>query len=480
MAGKKPLSKDRAIALCWKKGLLSYKLREHQMPVYLALWDAINKKGQSKYVINCARRFGKSFISVLVAVEFAIRKKNAQIRFAAPTQKELIKIIRPIIAIIYEDAPEGLKPKWSKVDGAYRFPNGSELHIAGVNADHADDLRGTASHLNIVDEAGFVDDLNYLVKSVLTPQTLTTGGKTLLVSTPPKTPDHPYYEYARDAEQNGRYSKFTIYDNSSLDAEQIADAEREAGGRDSTDFRREYLCEWVVDENLQIIPEWNEGLIGEDSLEHPFCKFWHRYDAMDLGVKDLTAVLFAHYNFGDATLYIDDELDISGPKMTTDLLVRLIKQKEDSYRFGNPKVYRRISDNNNLQLLNDLTLMHDLPFSPVRKLASLEQMVNRLRLMVREGRIKINPRCEKLIGCLKYGIWNERHKDFDRSDKYGHYDHLAALIYLVLMLDTHTNPIPVTYGFNSQTMINRPEGFGNLSKNAQVIRLAFGGKRGRR
>ncbi len=475
--GKKALSKSAAIGLAWKRGQLSYKLKPHQLPVYASLWEAVNQKGQSKYVVNCARRYGKSFITLLIAFEYALRHKNVQIRFAAPTHKALLNIIRPIANIICQDAPDKFKPEFLRNEGKFVFHNGSEIYTTGVNGDRADDLRGSASHLNIVDEAGFVDDLHYLIKSVLTPMTLTTGGKTLIVSTPAKTPDHPFDQYLQEAEAKGAYSKFTIYDNTSLTPEDIKGIAEELGGFDSTDFKRECLCERVVDENLQIVPEWKEEFVAEDDLAHPYQKFWHRYTCMDLGVKDLTAGLLAHYNFSDGTLYIDDEFDISGPKMTTDLLQRLIKQKEDLYRYGNPKVYRRISDNNNLHLLNDLSIEHNLPFAPVRK-SSLEQMVNQVRLLVGQGRIKVNSRCKKLLGCLRHGIWNERHKDFARSEVYGHYDHLAALVYLVISIDKNSNPVPVTYGFKHESMLHKPQA--EHSHNAKVLRLAFGGKRGSR
>ena len=39
-------------------------------------------------------------------------------------------------------------------------------------------------------EAGFIDRLDYLLKSVRLPQTLTTNGRTIVISTPPDSPAH--------------------------------------------------------------------------------------------------------------------------------------------------------------------------------------------------------------------------------------------------------------------------------------------------
>jgi hypothetical protein len=59
--------------------------------------------------------------------------------------------------------------------------------------------------------------------------------------------------------------------------------------------------------------------------------------------------------------------------------------------------------------------------------------------------VRVSTRCKHLLGCLKYGVWDKNRKEFARSKAYGHYDHLAALIYLVRNLDRFTNPIPVDH-----------------------------------
>jgi hypothetical protein len=75
-------------------------------------------------------------------------------------------------------------------------------------------------------------------------------------------------------------------------------------------------------------------------------------------------------------------------------------------------------------------------------------MVNEVRIMVGSGQIIIHPRCKMLIGCLKYGLWDKNRKEFARNKVYGHFDHLAALIYLVRNLAKHSNPVPQEHGFD--------------------------------
>jgi hypothetical protein len=109
-------------------------------------------------------------------------------------------------------------------------------------------------------------------------------------------------------------------------------------------------------------------------------------------------------------------------------------------------------------MLQDLSSFHKLPFAPTQKTGRterqtiLEAMVNDLRMQVSGGKIRVHPRCKELIGCLRYGIWTDNRRTFDRSSVYGHYDALAAMIYLNRNIDRITNPIPPTYGMDSSVM----------------------------
>lgn len=442
------LSAKAARAELWRRGVLSWKLFGYQLPIYQLVWDYIQNRRHIKHVLNIARRFGKSHTLCLIAIEYAIRNPGCQIRFAAPTGKMLRKIIHPAFKAICKDAPDDVKPLWKTQDGFYSFPNGSEIHASGCDNQNYENLRGQAAHLAIVDEAGFVDELDYVVNDVLVPQTLTTKGVVIMSSTPPKTPAHDFYSIAMESEARGAYAKRTVYDNTNIDKPTLDLYAKEAGGYESSTFKREYLCEFVVDSESQIIPEWTDVFIGDPNRDE-FYGYWHKYDSMDIGVRDGTAVILGHYNFKEARLYIEDEFVLRGQEVRTDNIAAGVSTKEASLWQGQ-KPYRRVADNNNLILLADLGLQHQLHFAPTSK-DELHAMVNELRLWVKSGRVKVSPRCEHLIGCLKYGVWDDNRKQFARSSVYGHFDGLAALIYLVRNIDQHTNPVPINHNVNYYT-----------------------------
>jgi hypothetical protein len=420
----------------WKMGDLYYKLKDHQIDLY----NQITKGNNKKHVVNCSRRFGKSYTLCLIAIEHALKSK-VHVRFAAPTSKQLKEIIQPIMVKILSDCPEELKPDFKSQDNKYVFQNGSEIHIAGCDNGNSENLRGHESDLNLIDEAGFIDDLEYVLKDILMPQTLTTGGRTIVSSTPPRTPAHYYNRLCTEAQLGRFYSLFTIYDNSSIDQETIEEYCQEAGGVNSTTWKREYLCQFVVDEQIVVIPEWNESYIGELELD-AWRMYYHNYTVMDIGGRHKTAVLYGYYDFRKSALQIVDESVFTGQDTTTDLIAKTIQYKE-SVLFESMVEPKRIADNNNVILLQDMSLMHGVHFAPTNK-DTLMAMVNEVRVFISQGRLRVSSICRELIGCLTSAIWNKQRTQFDISDLYGHFDALAALIYMVRNLDQYSNPVPFT------------------------------------
>lgn len=143
---------------------------------------------------------------------------------------------------------------------------------------------------------------------------------------------------------------------------------------------------------------------------------------------------------------------MNGPDMTTDKIANSVKQKETSNfldEYDLPKkVYLRYSDNNNKILLNDLQKIHNLLFLPTEKDDSLAQH-NKLRMMIKNEKIIIHPRCVHLIHHLETATWNKAGKKYENNvDKDGrlhHYDCIPALIYMIRNIVYSRNPYPKNY-----------------------------------
>ena len=111
----------------WEHGELSWLCFDYQDTMYNDLWDFFKESDEKIYVVNCSRRFGKTTILIIIALEFALRKENTLIRFAMPYQKEAKSIVRVAMRELLETCPDHLKPKWKQQDGYWQFPNGSDL-----------------------------------------------------------------------------------------------------------------------------------------------------------------------------------------------------------------------------------------------------------------------------------------------------------------------------------------------------------------
>lgn len=459
------MTPQAARAALWRKGELSFKLHKAQLEMRDAFFNV--KSDELKFIINCSRQLGKSYFLCALAIEFALKNPDAQIKYAAPTQRMVKQIIRPHFRTLLKDCPDDIRPEWFAQESRYVFKNGSQIDIAGAEAGNADRLRGTRMHLGIVDEAGFCSDLAYLVQDVMLPMTLTTNGRIILASTPPKTPMHPFEKYWEQALKGGSCIRKTIFDNPLLSEKKIKQYMRECGGDHTTAWKREYLAEFIIDKESIVVPEFldvQQDVVKE--IERP--KYFDAYVSLDPGYRDLTVALFGYWDFLNASLVIEDEFILS--KTRTDILADGIKDKE-RLLWNGQKPYFRVSDTE-LILIQDLSDLHGLQFHPTDKDNKLAQ-INELRVMVQAKRIIIHPRCKELISHLRNAVWDDTTKDtFARIEGFGHFDAVDALVYMLRNVRRNHNPFPVGKAYSHETHFIAYE-TNERSQTAKVIERLF-------
>ena len=457
------LTYSDALYQAHERGILYWKLKPEQKEMY----DQIHKCTAQKFVINSSRRLGKSYLLCLMGDEYCRRHANCIVKYAAPTQKQVRDIIKPLFNKIWRDCPSELVPRFVAMDSCFIYPNGSKLSMAGCDLGKIDRLRGDECWLALIDEAGMIEeDLHYIIKDILMPQSLTVqkndniDGKVIIASTPPKSPAHPFVSYIAEAECSGKnnYIKKTIYDNTLLSMETILDYAVEAGctveggkiTKYSTTFRREYLAEVITDESQAICPEFNDFTEKDILLEHTRPPFFDAYVSLDPGLIDLTALLFGYWDFRAGLLIIEDEVAINYKDgLNTEMIASSIRNKEKEL-WERKLPYLRVMDTNSI-LCQDLNDLHGLPFFATDK-DNKEAAVNNVRLLVHNKKIRIHPRCKVLRAHLKYGVWNKSKTKFERSGEFGHFDMVDALVYLARNVDRNKNPYPPEYNIqNCQT-----------------------------
>lgn len=442
----KLLLQKKATHEIWKRGeFVDLLLKGPQKEMY----EFFESNGQTMTFFLCSRRLGKSYTLVSTAVAECLKTPGTKVLYLSTTTDQVREIIDQTAEVVLETCPEELKPTVRQKENKYVFKNGSEIRVKGLDKTGGNAIRGVKAHLVIFDEACFMVDLLNTLDSVVMPMVIATGGRIIFGSTPPDSPGHDSISIIARCEEAGSLIRKDIYTMLDIlySGKQIAEFEKQAGGKDSTVFRREYLAEIVAEESLAICPGFTDAardeIVGEYTFPtqntgqippfYPDC-----YVGMDLGFRDLTVALFGYWDYPQARLVIQDELVWDDKRSTTDQIAADIKRKEKELWDREP--YGRFCDNDP-RFIEDIRRMHDLRFKRTDK-DNKEAQVNQLNILINDRRLVIDPKCKTLIKHLRYGLWKENRREFQRTKELSHCDAVDALVYLMRNINKHRNPVP--------------------------------------
>src|ERR1700687_5523153 len=157
---------EKAIEASWLEGRLYVHLNPSQRKIY----DRFKTSApvNSKFVVNCSRKIGKSVLGLFLGAEVCIQKKGALVAFIAPTVDDVQEYVRQLYEVVFATCPDDLKPRLMKTQIV--FPNGSKVLFRGVGkgtGSSYNNLRSFAFDLIILDEAGFSANLDEIVDGAL-------------------------------------------------------------------------------------------------------------------------------------------------------------------------------------------------------------------------------------------------------------------------------------------------------------------------
>lgn len=449
----------------WAEGSLRHQLTPNQKDIYdqLRAWEQRPYNGGRgrEFVLDCARRFGKSVVGLIWLIENCLRRPGSRHLYIGPRRNQIEDIQIPLMAEILSECPPELRPKYHSQKRVYTFPNGpggsfeggSRIELCGLDL-NPNASRGGKIDGAFLDECGFFRRLTYLVKSVLKKQLMgRIWGNLLLASTPPDTPAHPWSnDYVPRAIARRAYVKKTILQADQYTVEEIESFIEEDGGITDPTCRRESFCEHIPDAEKVCIPEY---LIVAPRIvrEVPAPAWRHCYTTLDPGWSDMVAALFGYVHFEWGKLIIEDEL--CEAKMNSLRLANELKAKESAL-WGDVRClrtngaltaqpYRRYSDRDP-RLRGDLRELHGLNFRNAEK-DPIVQAVNNLRVALTRELILIHPRCVQLQAHLEAAVWKD-HANGERKafawtkGPFGHFDLLACLLYMWRNVDLTRNPEP--------------------------------------
>ena len=419
----------QARSILWRQGDLQWKLHAGQQVIY----DRVQQlpPNARQVVFLCGRRFGKSYLTLTLALEACLKKPGSRILICAPYIKQASEIATTLMPTVTADAPKGLITRHRSTH-RWHFQNGSVLMLSGLDL-VAEAIRGTEFDNIYLEEDGSAapDDFLYKVDSVLMPTLLKSRGRIFHVTTLSRIEDHPLHTVIiPKAEAQGSLFKFPTTDCPLYTKEQLDEMCEEVGGQDSIAWRREFMCQMVRDTSIVAVPEWADIYIKEFELPASYKPLI----SGDVGgVRDKSAFLLITYDYLRSKALVVDERVFEHHTPSTTIMAD-VKEMEATYSRG--KTIPRFVDAPG-QLQVDLA-QAGFPCALPKK-DSFESSLNFLRSSL--PTIEIHPRCKQLIACLRFARLNNQRTDFERTAEHGHADAIMAIIYGLRAIN-RSNPYP--------------------------------------
>lgn len=286
----------------------------------------------------CPRRAGKSHLGACAACRKCLLKPGARVLIVGltvnSTKRSFWRALEDLVR------RHGIDAEANRTDLSFTFWNGSYLFLFGAETpDRIERLRGDEWDLVIVDEAKSFSPfaLDYLINEVLMPGVATRGGEIWMVGTPGHIFGGEFYLATnpgkRRKDENGEECggpvgqwydpeagvllevmwsthRWTMADNTAVPGQwkrALEDKQRRGWRDDHPAWRREYLGEWVVNENglvyalgmlLFTAPEtvtWRPDPNRPGSFGLPDGD-WHLLLGVDFGFENPTSFVVAAYS----------------------------------------------------------------------------------------------------------------------------------------------------------------------------------------
>lgn len=427
----------------WTEGDLTLLLNSSQLNLY----NLLQQELKGPFVLECSRRWGKSWFCTLFVVMRALKTPNTMHYYFAQSLDAVRDIVDPTMNEILETCPEHLRPVYKAQDHRWVFPNGSTIRLIGANNIEQNTKRGPTLTTVVVDEAGEIKDLDNLYGSIIRPALLGTFGRkrgvALMAGTPASRPGHSFELYCDAAEANGLYLRQTVED-----CPHISAAEREAWKADvlaisgMDRWMREAYCQRVVDRSALVVPEFldsRDTCVTETVDPDPKLDL---YTAGDLGYEDLTVFLFGYYDFLRDVDVVQDEL--VARRTNSDEIARMVYAKEQQL-WGDREPHLRAADGPKITLASLDYAGRQFAMPPKQH---KQANINQMRVRIANQKLEIDPRCKQLIAHLKSATWNPQRTSYQRNEVHGHYDAVDALNYFVASIDRQRMPKHLTVGEN--------------------------------
>lgn len=393
-------------------------------------------------VINAGRRFGKTVLASEEIKGFALAKE-ARIVYIAPTIQQardimwgMLKKELKSITIKSKEAP-GLELEVLNKDG-----NISLILLRGWEA--VETLRGQAFDFIVLDEVASMRNFWVGWNEVLSPTLIDRRGSAMFISTP-KGFNHFYDLYnLRDKDASYESYHYTTYDNPNIPVEEI---EREKLSKPENTFAQEYLADFRKSEGLVYKEFSRDKHVKTLSIPSP-----DEYLAgIDFGFTNPCAVIPLQ-RYGDERYHVPYEWYKTG--RTEEQVGEYVK----SCNFN--RVYPDPESPSAIEVLNTKGIQ---VMEVIKNKDSIMNGINRIRSLLKQGKLTIDPSCVNLISEFETYAYPERKPDANEQENpIKEHDHALDALRYALSTNRPDNVITA-----EQRARNFLEAKRNLTSNAR-------------
>ena len=331
-------------------------------------------KDTHRFKVICAgRRWGKSVLSQLITLDWAI--KNKGIYWIVSPSYRAGKMIhwRSIQQIV----PREWVLKKNEVELSITLKNGSVIELKG--AENPDALRGVKLRGLVVDEIASIRNWSWLWDEVLR-ATLTDYEAPVLFISTPKGYNHFYdlFQLGQGTHEFYKSWRFTSYDNPYIPKEEIDNAKKELT---ENTFYQEYMADFRKYTGL-VYKEFQREVHIISPTDIP--EAWQIYRGIDFGSTNPTACLWIAVD-GDGNAFICGEHYATGE--TIDYHAGIINSNPLSKR-----VAQTFGDPSGAQWINEFA-QRGIYITPANK-----EVGTNFNTWVRYGIEKVSERLKKISG----------------------------------------------------------------------------------
>jgi PBSX family phage terminase large subunit len=364
-------------------------------------------------VVNCGRRFGKSILAVEEMIGVAISADNKRVIYYAPTRDDARDIVWNILVKRCE--PITTYKNDSRLELKVRTQKGGESLITLYGWESVQERgkgRGLSNDFIVFDEVAQYRNFWVGWEEVLSPTLIDNKGSAMFISTPQGF-NHFYDLYNLESgNKDFKSFHFTTYDNPFIPVEEI---EREKASKTSDRFAQEFMADFRK----------ATGLVYKE-----FDREKHLFDNLNTKVIDkLLGIDFGYVHpAGILTVYKDDK----GHYWIDDEWYKTQKTDAEIAEFaasiGCNKAY---PDPENQGAIKELENRKVNVQEVIKGKGSVENGIQRIRDLFKQGRLHINRKCVNLLYELE-----TYHYENDSEVPVKEDDHLLdALRYVILMND---------------------------------------------